>query len=129
MSNDDQLIVISDQWEGDKPSEADPDKNGFFFRSSGSEMHILDHINMKEHAVWRLADIGTVWTNNNDEISITAYETISVPAGTFTGCIKFHKKEIGTSYEWDEWVKPGFLMVKWIDGGTTVYELQSWCDE
>ena len=63
----------------------------------------------------------------------------------FIGSDDFNEGEINTNLwksglnpgdpDWEEWVKPGFFMVKWIDGvgGTNeapvVYELQSWSDE
>lgn len=80
--------------------------------------------------------VGTVITNANDvRIAIEAIETVSVPAGTFTNCIKFHKTQLGTgdsNPNWYEWIAPGSGMVKWVDyyvapanAAPVVYQLQS----
>ena len=49
--------------------------------------------------------------------TIEAIEDVTVPAGTYTGCVKIKhecKACSGAAY-WYEWVKPGFMMVKWVD--------------
>jgi len=68
-----------------------------------------------------------------------AIETVDVPEGTFTDCIKIHKHGFDTTHpqtDWYEWIKPGFFMVKWFDywidetnAAPIVYELKSWSDE
>jgi hypothetical protein len=97
-----------------------------------------------ESLEWQDAPIGTVWTNNSNfgtnqwVYSVVARETVTVPAGVFTDCIKYHKVNPGSSHptpEWFEWVKPGFGMVKKVDylisntnAAPVTYELQSWKD-
>jgi hypothetical protein len=63
--------------------------------------------------------VGTVITNTrNERIAIAAIETVTVPAGTFTNCIKFHKTDLWSGNPnptHDEWIAPGKGMVKWVD--------------
>jgi len=41
--------------------------------------------------------VGTTITNaENTRVTIAAIETVTVPAGTFTNCIKFHKTDLGS---------------------------------
>jgi hypothetical protein len=81
--------------------------------------------------------VGTVITNaENVRIAIEAVETVTVPAGTFTNCLKQHKTQLYTSDSnpnWYEWIKPGLGMVKWVDyyvdppnAAPVVYQLQSY---
>jgi hypothetical protein len=74
---------------------------------------------------FRMGPVGHSWTNHNYEgnwtckVAIEAIETVTVPAGTFTNCFKFHKTVLdappGETAEWYEWICPGFGMVKWTD--------------
>jgi hypothetical protein len=85
-----------------------------------------------ESQVFIRGTVGTVITNaENVRIAIEAIETVTVPAGTFTNCLKQHKTQLGTSDynpNWYEWIKPGLGMVKWVDYYTdaapVVYQLQ-----
>jgi hypothetical protein len=81
--------------------------------------------------------VGSMITNSrNVRIAIDAIETVTVPAGTFTNCYKFHKTQLGTSDPnpyWYEWFKPGQGMVQWEDhyvnpanAAPVVYRLQSY---
>lgn len=83
--------------------------------------------------------VGTVITNaQNVRVAIEAIETVTVPAGTFTNCIKFHKTQLGTSDSnpnWYEWIAPGKGIVKWLDyymssgnasAAPVVYQLKSY---
>ena len=99
----------------------------------------LDQNTLAETVEWLAAPVGTTWTNFNYEgqftrkVTIEAVETVTVGAGTFDSCLKFHKQALDSSDptpEWYEWIKPGFGMVKWVDywgveNGPIVYELQS----
>ena len=80
--------------------------------------------------------VGNVITNSrNVRIAIEAIETVTVPAGTFTNCLKFHKTDLSASDpnpNWYEWIQPGTGMVKWMDyyvdptnAAPVVYLLQS----
>jgi len=80
--------------------------------------------------------VGSVITNANDvRIAIVAIENVTVPAGTFTNCIKFHKTDLWSGNPnptHDEWIAPGKGMVKWVDYDVdasaaipVVYQLQS----
>ncbi len=76
----------------------------------------------KEYVEWKNAPVNTIWTYTTAkgwtvEAKIEAIETITVPAGTFTGCLKTHKRCTncqGTT-EWYEWIKPKFMLVKLVD--------------
>jgi hypothetical protein len=76
----------------------------------------LNHI--ESQAFFRRA-VGTVITHADDErVEIAAIENVTVPAGTFTNCIKFHKTDLwsgNASPTHDEWVALGAGMVKWVD--------------
>ena len=91
----------------------------------------------QEDKDWQNLPVGSVWTNGSVEIRVEAVEPVSVPAGVFADCIKFKKHELGAAEEdaWYEWVKPGLLMVKWVDYSCSnpgaepvVYELLGWQD-
>lgn len=143
MTNDYQLFTVKDSWEGDMPTGADDEVGAQFIRSTDSKAYWLDPINLQESEGWRLANIGTTWTNIDEYgervvTSIESIENVTVPAGTFYDCIKFHNVSLDTADPepmWDEWIKPGLFIVKWVDywgGGThtpIVHELQSWSDE
>lgn len=143
MTNDYQLLVFSEQWDGEIPEGANEDAGMVLVRSTGATSYSLDPMNMQEEEGWRLAAVGTAWTNIDEYgervvTTIEAIESVTVPAGTFTDCLKFHNVSLDASDPdpmWDEWIKPGFFMVKWIDywgGGThnpRVHELQSWRDD
>lgn len=104
-----------------------------------------------DHEVWFIDDpqthfesqeffrgtVGNAITNSrNVRIAIAAIETVTVPAGTFTNCIKFHKTDFGSGNPnptHDEWIAPGVGMVKWVDYDVdstsaipVVYRLQSY---
>jgi hypothetical protein len=86
-----------------------------------------------DKAVWFMSDplahletqqflrgaVGTVITNSqNIRIAIEAVENVTVPVGTFTNCIRFHKTQLGDDSpnpNWYEWMAPGLGMVKWVD--------------
>jgi len=102
----------------------------------------LDQYTLTDVLSWQRAPVGTTWTNYNykgkwtRKVTVDAIEAVSVGAGTFDGCYKFHKQALNSTDpqpELYEWVKPGFGLVKWIDYWVDaadhppiVYELQSW---
>lgn len=140
MSNDYQLIVISQDWEGEMPIGANDEIESGLIRSTDSAMYILDHLTGTETLDWQNGPTGTTWTvdygyGDSNTAEIVAIETVTVPAGTFTDCIKIHKYDHNEDIDWYEWVKPGLFMIKWVDyfnnssnAEPTVYELQSWED-
>jgi hypothetical protein len=91
----------------------------------------------REYLLWQKTPVGTTWTYTDSEgrtieRKIEAVETVTVPAGTYTECLKIHHRCTncpGTT-DRNEWVKPGFFLVKWIDYGAdnapVVYQLKSW---
>lgn len=140
MSNDYQLVVVKQNWDGEMPTGANDEIASTYLRSTDTAMYLFDHLNGNEFLDWQKAPVGTTWTvdyggGDSNTVEIVAIETVHVPAGTFTDCIKIQKRNQNEAIEWHEWIKPGFFMVKWIDGvgGTNeapvVYELQSWSDE
>ena len=81
--------------------------------------------------------VGLAITNaRNVRIAIEAVETVTVPAGTFPNCVKFHKTDLSGNHpnpNWYEWMLPGLGMVKWVDyyvdpanAAPVVYLLQSY---
>jgi hypothetical protein len=109
-------------------------------RSTDSASISFDTCSLAEVLNWQLGPVGSTWTNFNykcqytRKVTIDAIETITVGAGTFTSCYKFHKQILSGSSaprpELYEWVKPGIGLVKWVDywtdNGPDVYELQWW---
>lgn len=87
--------------------------------------------------------MGSSWTNLSFDVVTTleGYETITVPAGTFTNCIRYHRRQIdaiGSETGTRFWVKPGLIDIKEISYVDEVYppeaapvvrELESWSDE
>jgi len=68
------------------------------------------------------APLGARWTDTSCGGTMIAtneaIESVTVPAGTFTGCVRVRKQDDypGAAYPvWIEWWKPGFGQVKWID--------------
>jgi hypothetical protein len=59
---------------------------------------------------------------------------VTVPAGTFTGCWKIRTTCVACDDDYYiEWLKPGFMVVKWIDYWThepepVTYKLKSWTE-
>lgn len=111
-----------------------------FFRSTKDSLYVYDGFGV-ERLGWYNAPVGTTWSytefdGDKKEATIEAIETVTVPAGTFEGCLKIHKRCTNCDAEnpnWIEWVKPGFMMVKWIDywvdpedNPPITYELKSW---
>ena len=107
-------------------------------RSTDSAIFTLGQSGLAEVLESQRAPVGTRWTNFNYHgytrtVAVEAIETVSVKAGTFDSCYKFHKQKLeDPRLEYYEWVKPGFGLVKMVDYWATemhppiVYELQSW---
>ncbi len=93
----------------------------------------------REYVVWQNGGVGTTWSytdlkGRTIQRTIEAIETVTVPAGTYDGCLRFKNQCTScadANAYWYEWVKPGFTMVKWKDywveqNGPVVYQLKSW---
>lgn len=98
---------------------------------------IADPLTHLESLEFFRGTVGTVITNTRSvRIAIAAIETVTVPAGTFTNCIKFHKTDLWSGNPnptHDEWIAPGKGMVKWVDYDVdsanaipVVYQLKSY---
>ena len=96
--------------------------NIIIFRSTQEEVFSYGGLG-NEFLAWQDAPIGTTWTydqyGHTIERTIEAVETVSVPAGTFEGVLRFRQRCLNCGLEpilyTREWVKPGFGMVKEID--------------
>jgi len=112
-------------------------------RSTAAAVFRLDSKTLADDQEFMVAPVGTAWTNYNYEgqitlkVAVEAIETVTVPAGTFPNCYKFHKTALnappGETAEWFEWICPGFGVVQWIDywvdpsdNPPVVHHLQSW---
>jgi hypothetical protein len=115
------------------------DNAAFFnFRSTLTKVFVYDGF-CKEHLKWQQAPVGTTWSYvelEGDEIenTILAIENVTVPAGTFKGCLKIEHRCTNCSGDarWIEWAKPGFFMVQWVDywadNQPVTYKLIKWTD-
>ncbi len=116
------------------------DPSMVLLRSTKDSLYKYDGFDA-ERLGWFNAPVGTTWSYTEfdggiKEASIEAIETVTVPAGTFEGCLKIHKRCLNCDEEnahYIEWVKPGFMMVKWVDywvdpedNPPITYELKSW---
>ncbi|GEM_PF-1736515 len=71
---------------------------------------------------FKTGPVGTTWSYTEGDGSvvncrISAIETVTVPAGTFTGCYHYVKEAYdgGTlQYSWEEVIHPGTGPVKWV---------------
>ncbi len=112
-------------------------------RSTDTAVKQIDQMTLAESQEFFRGPVGTSWTNLNDNgqftrvVTVDAIENVTVPAGTFTNCYKFHKTVLnaspGETAEWYEWICPGFGMVKWVDywvdptnNPPITHNLQSW---
>ncbi|MEW6569880.1 MAG: hypothetical protein AB1390_01705 [Nitrospirota bacterium] len=114
------------------------DASVLMLRSNSSAVYFYNGFG-NEHLVFQNAPIGTKWTYESghcevQEREIEAVETVTVPAGTFEGCLKFVQRCLSDdpiAIYTREWIKPGFGMVQEIDyyGGVNpprVKKLKSW---
>jgi hypothetical protein len=93
----------------------------FNFRSTLTKAFVYDGF-CEEQLKWQQAPVGTTWSyveadGDEKESKILAIENVTVPAGTFTGCLKIRHRCTNCPGSGDsiEWVKPVFFMVKWVD--------------
>ena len=108
-------------------------------RSTSTKVFSYDGFGV-EHLVFHNAPRGTCWSYEDfdGEITEACIEakgiTVTVPAGTFTGCLRIRKTCVTCDDDYYiEWLKPGFMVVKWIDYWTSkpepvIYKLKSWAE-
>ncbi|VGO14439.1 hypothetical protein PDESU_03000 [Pontiella desulfatans] len=136
------LYSTTYSWSGDMPLGAKQGPDYGFVRITGDTMYLGDPKYTHEVIVWKRAPTGTTWTNGHNEvITVEGYENITVPAGTFTDCIRLHRKDLGSTGSETghrEWIKPGFMLVKEVrysdfvdppEAAPMVLELHSWSDD
>ena len=145
LSNNYTVATGTFSWDGDiMPSgvHLHTIESTWFVRITEDTLYLADPAHPPELPFWKLAEPGTTWTNNPHEITtIESYEDISVPAGTFTDCIRLHRRFIGST-DMDtgvrQWIKPGFMLIKEIDypdyldppeAGPIEKQLYSWSEE
>ncbi len=135
-------LLISETYDGEPAQGAYGDGRILFLRSTDRECYVLTWLHQKE-LLWQNAPIGTSWTNSSggELRRIQTIETVIVPAGIFTDCIKIKVSDIEESPDvtFYEWIKPGLGIIKIEDYHTRyldnpnaapiVYELQSVPDE
>lgn len=69
------------------------------------------------------APVGASWPYPGGIMTLESREEkITVPAGTFTRCVKFHYAFHGRDGDWDEWYAPGIGPVKRIQFGYAIVE-------
>jgi len=140
MTNNYEIMNSSQHWSGSMPSGAEPEPEVYLVRLTDTSLFALEPSYLVELEIWRMDDVGISWTNFDEVTTIEAYETVSVPAGTFTNCIRLHQRDVGateTNSGQRVWIKPGLIEVKsifyadWTDppeAAPVVSQLQSWSD-
>lgn len=114
--------------------EAGSRENFFSFtRSTDTRLYALVD-SEKEGLFLQLAPPGTAWTNSAEPqivySVVSTNETVTVPAGTFTGCLKTRRHHTNEAPPFDNewyWLKPRFGLVKQSTetGEGQFYELQA----
>ncbi len=146
LSNAYYIYKTVEQWDGETPAGAEPEPEVGFARPTDESLFTLfPEFALREFEMWRLDEVGTTWTNFpgfSDEVTtIEAYENVTVPAGTFTNCVRYYRRSsgetnlnAGTRF----WIKPGFMEIKSVeylssdappDAAPFARVLQSWSDE
>lgn len=127
------LVDVREHYTGDPPDGL-PEDEIWLGRSTDKQLYGFFGVG-REFLVWQNAPIGTSWTNGSEVSTILTNETVSLPAGVFSNCIKTEREDTNPNwpYRLTEWINPGFFMVKWEDytssGAPVVSTLTSWSDE
>lgn len=141
MTNNYMIIHAYEHWTGDQPAGANPEPQIDVIRLTDKSLFVLEMTALAEFEIWRMDDVGTSWTNFDTVVTVEAYEDVTVPAGTFTNCIRMHQRDVlavGSNTGMRVWIKPGLIEVKsiqyadWTDppeAAPVVSQLQSWLDE
>lgn len=141
MSNDYLIMRSVPQWSGDMPAGAEPEPEIITVRLTDRSLFAMEAAYLLEVEIWRMDSVGTVWTNFGEVTTIEAYEDITVPAGTFTNCIRLHQRDLSateTNSGQRVWIKPGLIEVQsifyadWTDppeAAPVVSQLQGWTDD
>lgn len=121
-TNNYKVLAAADLYPGAPPSGTDADYL-MLLRTTDTRAYTLDE-SARDQLQFQLGAVGTSWTNAEG-----AYETVTVPAGTFTNCVRILQADGSRS-----WVSPGFFMVKseFLYGdsnGPATQLLQSWADQ
>jgi len=87
------------------------------FRSTATALYRYKGFGL-EYMPWQNAATGTSWTyvdeeGNTVEATVEAVESVTVPAGTYDGCLKIHSRvpAISNSDVYN-WIKPGVGLIK-----------------
>ena len=125
-SNNYMVVSTTDVYSGLPPAGTDPDSL-LLWRSTDTKAYTLDE-SAHDQLQWQYAAAGTTWTNASGTNLIEAIESITVPAGTFTNCVRIMQGD-GSRV----WISPGLFMVKseFLLGnpdGPGTQMLQSWTD-
>ncbi len=146
LSNNYYIFTRVQYWDGEMPAGAMADPEVGFARPTDESLFTLfPELILQEFEMWRRAEVGTTWTNYpglGDTITtIEAYEDVTVPAGVFTNCIRYHSRPYGETNMNSGtrfWIKPGFMEIKSEeysdadappDATPIVRVLQSWSDD
>ena len=113
---------------------------GCLIRLTDQSLFVLETAYLVELEIWRLDDVGTTWTNFDEVTSVEAYENVTVPAGTFTNCVRLQHRALGDTERNTRqtlYKKPGLIVVKKIqyddwtdppDAAPVGWRLHSWSD-
>lgn len=141
MSNNYVVIASSQEWDAAMPQGAESEPEVGFIRLTDKSLFYMDPAYQLEVEIWRMDEVGTSWTNFDEVVSVEAYESVTVPAGTFTNCLRLHQRDldaVGSDTGARIWIKPGFIEIKSVyyadwtdppDAAPVVYQLQSWSDD
>jgi len=130
MSNNYVILNLTHNYSGNPPAGITDDQV-ILIRSTDDSLFALKDFN-SEIIAWKKGPVGTTWTYGDTTATIEAIENVTVPAGTYTQCLKIKKTDKGSSNSpWYEWIKPGFFQVKWVDyqispasAAPVIYELK-----
>lgn len=137
------VLAVNPVWSGTIPSGAPASAQLILLRPTANDASIISDSLDSEIPYWKNAGAGSNWTYVNagdtNAVDVAAIENVTVGAGSYTNCLKIHRQDLNpgaSQNQWNEWIKPGFFMVKWEDYAITdtnaapvVYELQSWSDQ
>ncbi|MBK1702839.1 hypothetical protein CKO41_13015 [Thiococcus pfennigii] len=102
----------------------------FPLRSTTTKLYALQSDSCTERLLWQDARVGTSWSYDDEDgqpiyVTIEAVdETVTVPAGTFHGAIKFRLTKPAWGSDWAEWIQPGFFMLKMEDYSEPPYVVE-----
>ncbi len=114
MTNNYMLVSLTHPYSGTPPAGITDDQL-VMVRSTDEALLMLKGPGMEAPA-WQKKPVGTTWTDGDVTAIIESIETVTVPTGTYTQCLKIKKTNPGNpNLPWFEYIKPGFFQVKWVD--------------